>query len=171
VRSDLAAGIENILLAPDIGIETAGLAMVAQFRDSVLPVDDDKRDELAESIGDGKGRIFDYSAALPPYVFLPELLVLLGAVVACGLYAGFATARRAAPRTQLVAASWGMSTGVVWAFALALLRTLDFGRITMGDSVFANALLIGAVTGAIGGVLAFRPARTATSPVRGVVHG
>ncbi|MDQ3677582.1 MAG: hypothetical protein M3401_12400 [Actinomycetota bacterium] len=164
-RTDLSAGIENILLAPDVGIDTAGLAVLGRFDDSVLPVDDDKRDELTESLGDdGEGRIFDYSGALPIYVFLPELLIVLGAVLAAALYAGFATARRAAPPTQLIAAGWGALTGIVWALALVILRALALGQSTIGDSVFASTLLIGTVLGAIGGVLAFRPVGTGIPP-------
>jgi len=173
VRTELGATIENILFAPDIGVDTAGLAVLGQFDESVLPVDDDQQSDLAENLDDrGKGRIFDYSGALPIYIFLPELLILLGAVLVAALYAGFATARRAAPPTQPLAAAWGAVTGIVWALALVILRTLAYGPSTIGDSVFANALLIGTVAGAIGGFLAYRPAGTGAGPTpQGVVRG
>lgn len=172
VRSNVGAAIETVLFVPDIGIETAGLAMFAQFNGRALPVDDEKRGKLLASLDDeGRGRIFDYSGALPAYVFVPELLILMGAVLVCALYAGFAMARTARPQTQLIAAGWGALTGVVWALVLAILRALAFGQTTIGDSVFANALLIGAVTGAAGGVLAFRPVGIRTPSRPGAVRG
>jgi hypothetical protein len=172
IRSDLGGAIENILFVPDIGIDMAGFAMLGQFDESVLSVDDDKQDELARSLDAGKGRIFDYSGALPIYVFLPELLILLGAVLVAALYSGFATARRAAGPTKLVAVGWGALTGIIWAIALMILRALAYGQTTIGGSVFASALLFGTVLGAIGGFLAFRPAETGKSaPPHGLVHG
>lgn len=172
VRSNLGAAIETVLFAPDIGIETAGLALFARFDKSALPVDDEKAGKLTASLDDeGRGRIFDYSGALPAYVFVPELLILMGAVLISALYCGFAMARTAVPRTGLIAAGWGALTGVVWAFALVILRSLAFGQTTVGDSVFVNALLIGAATGAIGGFLAFRPMGIRTPSAPGVVRG
>jgi hypothetical protein len=167
LRSDLGAAIENILFVPDVGIDTAGLALFGEFDESVLPVDDDKQSRLQANLGDdGTGRIFDYGGALPIYVFLPELLILIGAALAAALYAGFATARRAAPPTQLVAAGWGALTGIVWALALALvlLRAFVIGQSTLGDSVFAGALLVGSLLGAAGGLLAVRPAAAPAPP-------
>ena len=62
-------------------------------------------------------------------MFLPELLILLGAALAAALYSGFATARRAAAPTQLLAVGWGALTGIVWAIALVILRALSVRRV------------------------------------------
>jgi hypothetical protein len=172
VRTELGAAIENILLVPDIAVDVAGLALLAEFDESVLPVDDDEQEDLATNLDDeGNGRIFAYSGALPIYVFLPEMLILLAAALATGVYSGFATARRAAAPTQLIAVGWGALTGIVWAIALVILRALSFGASTLGDSVFAGALLIGTAAGAIGGLLAFRPVGGLSPPPDGIVHG
>ena len=161
VRSDAGAAIENVLFVPDLGIDAAGLALFGEFDDSVLAVSDDSQSDFADGLDDeGRGRIFSYGGALPIYVFLPELLILVGAALIAALYSGFATARRAAAPTQLVAAGWGAVTGIVWAVALVILRAMAFGQGTIGESVFAGALLIGSVAGAVGGLLAVRPAAT-----------
>ena len=106
MRPKLNAEIENVLFLPDLGIDVAGLAVLGQFDNSVLPVDDDEQDDLAAGLDGGRGRIFDYNAALPIFVFLPELLILLGTMLVTALYAGFATARRALAGTQVLAAAW-----------------------------------------------------------------
>jgi hypothetical protein len=159
VRSDAGAAIENVLFLPDFGIDTAGLALFAEFDDSVLAVSDDAVPDFVKGLdGEGHGRIFDYSGALPVYVFLPGLLILVASALLAGLYSGFATARRAGAPMQLLAAAWGAVTGIVWAIALVILRTLSFGASTLGVSVFAGALLVGTLAGALGGLLAVRPA-------------
>lgn len=157
-RSATAGAVENVLFAPDRAVDSAGLALLARFKGRALPVDDDKRDELARSLDGGSGRIFDYSTALPIFVFLPEVLVLMGAALLAALYGGYGTARRAVATTQVAAVGWGALTGVVWAAALTLLRALAFGQSATGASVFANALAIGTLAGAAGGLLAFKPA-------------
>ena len=172
-RSDAGAAIENLLFIPDLGIDAAGLALFGEFDDSVLAVSDGSQSDFADGLDDeGKGRIFSYGGALPIYVFLPELLLLVGAALLAALYSGFATARRAAAPTQLLAAGWGAVTGIVWAVALVLLRAMAFGQGTIGESVFAGALLIGTIAGAVGGVLAVRPAASGPSgPMPDVADG
>ena len=166
VRPKLGAEIENVLFVPDLGVDIAGLAVLAQFENSVLPVDDDEQDDLAAGLDGGRGRIFDYNAALPIFVFLPELLVLMGTMLVTALYGGFATARRALAGTQVLAAAWGALTGIVWAAALVLLRALAYGQSTTGASVFANALLIGTLAGAVGGFIALPAGSGGTDPCK-----
>jgi len=170
-RSELGTAFEEVLFLPDIAVNTAGLAVLAKFKGRALPVDDDQQSDLDKSLGsDGEGRIFDLSSSLPIYVFLPELLILLGAALLTALYAGYATARSAGGPNQLVSAGWGALTGIVWAIALAILRAMSFVPSTTGDSVFAGALLIGTLAGAAGGFLAFGPATRGPSPDE-AVHG
>src|SRR5204863_5895123 len=43
-RAPRVAAIENVVLAPDLGVDVAGLALAARFERGPLPVDDDERD-------------------------------------------------------------------------------------------------------------------------------
>ncbi len=104
----------------------------------------------------GAFRIFAYDDALPGYVLLPALLLLMGLIALAAVYAGFSAARSVNAGSLGEGAVWGAITGPAWAVALAALVVLA-GGIFHGDaddaSVFGLFLLGGAVLGAAGGAL------------------
>ena len=99
---------------------------------------------------------------MPAYVFLPALVLLIGLLVLAALYAGFAAARAVGAATPPLGAAWGAVTGPAWAIAMSILTSLAGGLFhgdADGGSVFGLFLLLGAVLGAGGGVLAVSDAR------------
>ena len=111
---------------------------------------------------DGGFRVFSYTDAMPAYVFLPALVLLIGLLILAALYAGFAAARAVGAATPPLGAAWGAVTGPAWAIAMSILISLAGGLFhgdADGGSVFGLFLLLGAVLGAGGGVLAVSDAR------------
>jgi hypothetical protein len=116
-------------------------------------------------------RLFDYGDAIPTGLFVLALLVFVAIPVLFALYAGFCAARAVAVATPMQAAAAGALTGPVWALALVILngvanKTRGFALWGLGDgaSTFAFALLIGATLGAVGGLLALKPAPLPSRP-------
>jgi hypothetical protein len=152
--------VEEASFAGEAGIHLTALAAGARFTadgDGPLglpfPVAD------AEQIP-GRGgsfRIFSYDDALPGYVLLPALVLLIGLVTLAALYAGFAAARSTRATSLQGGAAWGAITGPAWALAMAILAVLA-GGLLHGDaddaSVFGIFLFGGALLGAAGGALA-----------------
>ena len=107
---------------------------------------------------------------MPAYVFLPALVLLIGLLILAALYAGFAAARAVGAATPPLGAAWGAVTGPAWAIAMSILTSLAGGLFhgdADGGSVFGLFLLLGAVLGAGGGVLAVSDAgRPPTVPSR-----
>ena len=102
-------------------------------------------------------RIFSYNDAIPGYVLLPALILLLGLVALGALYAGFAAAQAAETTSLGGATAWGALTGPVWAVTMAILTALAGGAFhgdASGPSVFGVFLLGGLILGATGGALA-----------------
>jgi hypothetical protein len=96
------------------------------------------------------------------YVFLPALILLFGLLILAALYAGFAAARAVGAGTPVSGAAWGAVTGPAWAIAMSILISLAGGLFhgdADGGSVFGLFLLLGALLGAGGGVLAVTDAR------------
>jgi hypothetical protein len=171
-RSTLGATVENALYLPEHGVHMFELGTFAQFDSGGLqsalmlpiPVDDPgKLIDTSSSTGEpqGKFRIFDYSDAVPSWLFVIGLLLFIAIPALFAIYAGFAAARIAAATTPQLAAAFGALTGPVWAIVMVILNAVAtktsafplWGSAT-GGSVFGFTLLIGAVLGALGGTLA-----------------
>jgi hypothetical protein len=168
-RSAPTALLEETAYAGEHGIHLTALAAGVLFRPDAatsalglpFPVD--------EPLHGGAFRIFAYADALPAYIFLPALVLLLCLVTLGALYAGFAAARAVGAGTPPAAAAWGAITGPAWAIAMAAGVVLAGGLLhgDAGDgSVFGIFLLGGALLGAAGGALSAsgpsprRPARS-----------
>lgn len=159
-RSAPTALIEETVFAGEHGIHLTALAAGVLFRPDWpagaigLPFPVSEPNEIPDS--GGAFRIFAYSDALPAFVFLPVLVLLLCLVALGALYAGFAAARAAGADRPPVAAAWGAITGPVWAIAMAAALVLAGGLLhgDAGDgSAFGIFLLGGALLGAAGGAL------------------
>jgi hypothetical protein len=171
-RSATTALIEEAAFAGEHGVHLTALAAGARFRADAngpfglpFPVSD------ANDVPGRNGtfRIFSYDDALPAYVLLPALLLLMGLVALGALYAGFAAARAVRAGSLTTAAAWGALTGPAWALAMAVLVVLA-GGLFHGDaddaSVFGVFLFGGALLGAAGGALSVsgQPPGGADSP-------
>ena len=127
--------------------------------------------ESDEVDADDGHRIFAYRDALPAYLFVPGVIVLIALPLLLALYAGFAAAGAAgAIGSPSRSAAWGALVGPVWAILMVILDVLAtksleqeaLGRSQQlnlfgsadGGSTFLLFLLIGAVLGALGGLLA-----------------
>ena len=78
----------------------------------------------------GTFRVFAYDDALPGYVLLPALLLLMGLITLAAVYAGFSAARAVDAGSLGTGAAWGAITGPAWAIALAILVVLAGGSST-----------------------------------------
>ncbi|HEX5898052.1 MAG TPA: zinc ribbon domain-containing protein [Solirubrobacteraceae bacterium] len=164
-RSTATALVEESLFAGEHGVHLAALASGARFTPDApgalgLPFPVDQAGDVPGR--DGGLRIFSYNDAMPAYVFLPALILLIGLLVLAALYAGFAAARAVGAATPPLGAAWGAVTGPAWAIAMSILTSLAGGLFhgdADGGSVFGLFLLLGAVLGAGGGVLAVSDAR------------
>jgi zinc-ribbon domain len=173
-RSTATALVEESLFAGEHGVHLAALAAGARFTPDAtgalgLPFPVDQASDVPGR--DGGFRIFSYTDAMPAYVFLPALVLLIGLLILAVLYAGFAAARAVGAATAPLGAAWGAVTGPAWAIAMTILISLAGGLFhgdADGASVFGLFLLIGALLGAGGGVLAVSDARLpAASPAAG----
>jgi zinc-ribbon domain len=164
-RSTATALVEESLFAGEHGVHLAALGAGARFTADApgalglpFPVD-----QAADVPGrDGGLRVFSYTDAMPAYVFLPALILLIGLLILAALYAGFAAARAVDAATPPLGAAWGAVTGPAWAIAMSILISLAGGLFhgdADGGSVFGLFLLLGALLGAGGGVLAVSDAR------------
>jgi hypothetical protein len=159
-RSAATALIEEAAYVADDGVHVAELGAGARFDSDGpgalgLPIPVSRPASVPGD--DGAFRIFSYNAALPAYVFLPALIIVMALVGLGALYAGFAAARAARAVSVATGAAWGALTGPVWAIAMVILNALAggfFHGAGEGASVFAVFLLGGAVFGAGGGALA-----------------
>ena len=170
-RSTATALVEESLYVGEHGVHLAALASGARFTADAngalgLPFPVDQAGDVPGR--DGGLRIFSYTDAMPAYVFLPALVLLFGLLILAALYAGFADARAVGAATPALGAAWGAVTGPAWAIAMSILISLAGGLFhgdADGGSVFGLFLLLGAVLGAGGGVLAVNDAREpATRP-------
>ena len=165
-RSTATALVEESLFAGEHGVHLAALASGARFTPDAtgalgLPFPVDQAGDVPGR--DGGLRIFSYTDAMPAYVFLPALVLVIGLLILAALYAGFAAARAVGAATPPLGAAWGAVTGPAWAIAMSILTSLAGGLFhgdADGGSVFGLFLLLGAVLGAGGGVLAVSDART-----------
>ncbi len=151
--------LEEASFAVEDGIHLTALAAGARFRADAngalgLPFPVAEANDVP-----GRGgtfRIFNYADAIPAYVLVPALLILMGLVALGALYAGFAAARTVKARSLGTGAAWGALTGPAWAVTMAVLVILA-GGLFHGDaddaSVFGIFLLGGALLGAAGGAL------------------
>ncbi|MDA0184471.1 zinc ribbon domain-containing protein [Solirubrobacter phytolaccae] len=158
-RGTATALIEEAFYAPEHGVQLTALGAGTLFRPDgtgglglPFPVDD------PNSIPgtDGAFRIFSYGDALPAYVFLPAVVLLLGLNLLAALYAGFAAARAVGADRPGTAAAWGALVGPVWALTMVAAVVLAGGLLhgDAGDgSVFGIYLVGGALLGAGGGAL------------------
>jgi hypothetical protein len=164
-RSTATALVEESLFVGEHGVHLAALASGARFTADAngalgLPFPVDQASDVPGR--DGGLRVFSYSDAMPAYVFLPALVLLFALLILAALYAGFAAARAVGAPTPIVGAAWGALTGPAWAIAMSILVSLAGGLFhgdADGGSVFGLFLLLGAVLGAGGGVLAVTDAR------------
>jgi hypothetical protein len=164
-RSTATALVEESLFAGENGVHLAALASGARFTPDApgalgLPFPVDQAGDVPGR--DGGLRIFSYNDAMPAYVFLPALILLIGLLVLATLYAGFAAARAVGAATPPLGAAWGAVTGPAWAIAMSILTSLAGGLFhgdADGGSVFGLILVLGGVLGAGGGVLAVSDAR------------
>lgn len=174
-RSTPRAVIENAMYAPEHGLHVFELGSFVQFRAAFpagigLPIPVEKVDRLFDGGGDEDDeeagqtfRLFDYSEAVPSWLFILGVLGFIALPMLLALYAGFAAARVGGAGSAAAAAAWGALTGPVWAFFLVILngvinKTDDFPiwGLADGASVFGFSLLIGSGLGALGGLLALR---------------
>jgi len=164
-RSTATALIEESLFVGEHGVHLAALASGARFTADAsgalgLPFPVDQAGDVPGR--DGGLRIFSYTDAMPAYVFLPALVLLFALLILAALYAGFAAARAVGAVTPVLGAAWGAITGPAWAIAMSILISLAGGLFhgdADGGSVFGLFLLLGALLGAAGGVLAVTDAR------------
>jgi len=164
-RSTATALVEESLFVGEHGVHLAALASGARFTADAngalgLPFPVDQASDVPGR--DGGLRIFSYTDAMPAYVFLPALVLLFGLLILAALYAGFAAARAVGAATPVLGAAWGAITGPAWAIAMSILISLAGGLFhgdADGGSVFGLFLLLGALLGAGGGVLAVTDAR------------
>jgi hypothetical protein len=168
-RSTATALVEESLFVGEHGVHLAALASGARFTADAsgalgLPFPVDQASDVPGR--DGGLRIFSYTDAMPAYVFLPALVVLFALLILAALYAGFAAARAVSAETPAFGAAWGAVTGPAWAIAMSILISLAGGLFhgdADGGSVFGLFLLLGALLGAGGGVLAVNDARVPAS--------
>jgi hypothetical protein len=164
-RSTATALVEESLFVGEHGVHLAALASGARFTADAngalgLPFPVDQASDVPGR--DGGLRVFSYTDAMPAYVFLPALVLLFGLLILAALYAGFAAARAVGAATPMLGAAWGAVTGPAWAIAMSILVSLAGGLFhgdADGGSVFGLFVLLGAVLGAGGGVLAVTDAR------------
>jgi hypothetical protein len=164
-RSTATALVEESLFAGEHGVHLAALGAGARFTPDAtgalgLPFPVDQAGDVPGR--DGGFRVFSYTDAMPAYVFLPALVLLIGLLILAALYAGFAAARTVSPASPQLGALWGAVTGPAWAIAMSILISLAGGLFhgdADGGSVFGLFLLLGALLGAGGGVLAVSDAR------------
>lgn len=162
--------VDSTLLSVDNGINYAALGAGARFDGLGSPIPVDFSGSF-EDFEDGF-RLFDYSDAIAPYVFVPLLILLIGGAGLGALYSGFAVARRAGARGSGSAAAYGALTGPIWAIVVAIACAAHVKLLGHpdGDSVFLVFLLGGAALGALGGLLAAggaapaRPAQPSATP-------
>lgn len=165
--SKAEALIESPLNAGQYAIDTAALGTLAKYRmaeDTPTPLPADKGRYVHATAG-GTYRVFDYRRAYPLFAFVFGIILLLGSVLACAAYAGFAVAGLSGARSRWAAAAYGALVGPVWAVALVLLRAIADRQLMDGGSLFTSALLVGAIAGAMGGLLASLRTAAATGPV------
>ncbi len=167
--------VELALYAADHAVHFAELGAFVpfepgqeDFQEAALPA---PTTEPGEITGDDSYRIFAYRDALPAYVFVPAIIVLIALPLLLALYAGFTAARiAAAAGSPVPSPAWGAIVGPVWAIAMAALdalatKSLEVGGLADGRqvSIFGSAdgggaflyfLLLGAALGAVGGLLA-----------------
>jgi len=159
-RSEAVALAENGLFFVEHGVHLTELGALVRFEGNPIgalglpfPVED------AESVaapGEEFG-IFAYREALPAYVFVPGLILLVALVAVGALLAGFRVARTRGAASPGQAALWGAIVGPAWAIAVAALSALASKQIfgePSADSVFVSFLVGGAALGALGGFLA-----------------
>jgi hypothetical protein len=164
-RSTATALVEESLFVGEHGVHLAALASGARFTADAngalgLPFPVDQAGDVPGR--DGGLRVFSYTDAMPAYVFLPALVLLFALLILAALYAGFAAARAVGAATPVLGAAWGAVTGPAWAIAMSILISLAGGLFhgdADGGSVFGLFLLLGALLGAGGGVLAVNDAR------------
>ena len=164
-RSTATALVEESLFVGEHGVHLAALASGARFTADAsgalgLPFPVDQASDVPGR--DGGLRVFSYTDAMPAYVFLPALVLLFALLILAALYAGFAAARAVGAGTPVLGAAWGAVTGPAWAIAMSILISLAGGLFhgdADGGSVFGLFLLLGALLGAGGGVLAVNDAR------------
>ncbi|HEX8103645.1 MAG TPA: hypothetical protein VF533_13600 [Solirubrobacteraceae bacterium] len=163
-RATATAVAETPFFAGQYAIQLTGLGMFAQFQPgggeggfvtAIPPNDTGRVSGFIETY-----RITGYHRAIPFALYVFLLILLPGAAVLLALYSGYATALAAGARTAGMRAAFGASTGAVWALALVLLRWIGGERALVGDSLFVSALLLGAVAGALGGLLSAVRSRT-----------
>lgn len=169
------ATVEVALYAADHAVHFAELGAFVPFEpaqeeldEAALPAPTAEADEIT---GGQSYRIFAYRDALPAYLFVPGIIVLIALPLLLALYAGFIAAGIAgAAKPPALAAAWGAIVGPVWAIAMALLDALatkslevealgDSRQLSLfgsadGGAAFLYFLLVGAVLGALGGLLA-----------------
>jgi hypothetical protein len=170
-RSTGTALVEEALYTGEHGVHLAALAVGARFTADApgalgLPFPVDQARDVPGR--DGDLRIFSYSDAMPAYVLLPAIVLLMGLLILAMLYAGFAAARAVAAATTLHGAAWGAVTGPAWAIAMSILVSLAGGLFhgdADGGSVFGLFLVFGALLGATGGALSVSAA-PAPAPAR-----
>jgi hypothetical protein len=159
-RTTATALVEESLFVGEHGVHLAALGAGARFTaDGTgalgLPFPVDRASDVPGR--DGGFRIFSYSDAMPAYVLLPAIVLLMGLLILAMLYAGFAAARAVGASTTIHGAAWGAITGPAWAIAMSILISLAGGLLhgdADGGSVFGVFLLFGALLGAGGGALA-----------------
>jgi hypothetical protein len=170
-RSTATALVEEALYTGEHGVHLAALGAGARFTADApgalgLPFPVDQARDVPGR--DGGFRVFSYSDAMPAYVLLPAIVLLMGLLILAMLYAGFTAARAVAAATTMHGAAWGAVTGPAWAIAMSVLVSLAGGLFhgdADGGSVFGVFLVFGALLGAGGGALSVSAA-PAPAPAR-----
>jgi hypothetical protein len=154
---------QSVVASANYALLLTGEGMLSQSSVTSLPPTDVKWDELSPAErerevaelfdeDDERLRVFDADDELPPYVFLPVLIVVLLVPNAAALYAGFVAARRMRAPTAPLGAAWGALVGIVWAVVLTIVDGMLASELH-GDSLFWSVLLFGTLFGAIGGLM------------------
>ncbi len=167
--------VEIALFAADHAVHFAELGAFVPFEpareeleEAALPAPTADPDEVT---GDESYRIFAFRDALPAYLFVPGVIVLIALPLMLALYGGFAAAGAAGgARSPGRSAALGAVVGPVWAITMAVLdalatKSLEFSgpggneELTLfgsadGGGAFLFFLLVGGALGALGGLLA-----------------
>lgn len=108
-------------------------------------------------------RVFELDRVVSDTAAVIYIVASLLVVIVGGLFSGFAVARAVQPRSRNDHALFGAVTGLVWAVAMLLAHFLVLSRLEFDDDTYTTfdgaelvllSLLVGALLGALGGLLA-----------------
>lgn len=149
--SSALRALDLLLYAGDNGVNYLALGFGVDFSSSTVPP--------IPGVGFGDSRLFDYGGALPPYTFIPLLLILMLIPLVFLVYSGFACSRAAGAANPREGAAWGLLVGPVWALTLVTLNAMAPRLLgaPSGETLFGLVLFSGLTLGALGGLMGGAP--------------